>query len=419
MDSSSIKQLNSSTSEASVSTADEKPTSLLTDQPAESLESQQKAKARAEKAETIRQACDARDIETLISSAITKGGLLDDELRQRAWPILLQCDESTRLDDSKPLKDQSRHLDEDQVQLDVDRSFVYYPSAPAEELSEKKKQLSSLITQILRNHPMLCYFQGYHDIVQVLLLVLGKQKALPAMTQLSLFRIRDYMLPSLSPAVKHLQLIPAIIETVDPVLRHHLSTIQPFFALAATLTLYAHDIQEYSDIARLFDYLLAREPVVAIYLFAAIILSRKEELLDIPLEEPEMLHFKLSKLPYPLDLDSHISSAERLFKDHPPESLPSGAWKHIPSCSVLKTTRDPYHAYTVKEAERLFKQQTRQLQNEERRQQALEFAWKHRRAVGSVALAILVGAASIYIRKKGLDTSIWSYVGWLRGVFKG
>jgi hypothetical protein len=265
---------------------------------------------------------------------------------------------------------------------------------------------------------MLCYFQGYHDIVQVLLLVLGEQKALPAMTQLSLFRIRDYMLPSLSPAVKHLQLIPAIIETVDPELRRHLSTIQPFFALAATLTLYAHDIQEYSDIARLFDYLLAREPVVAIYLFAAIILSRKDELLDIPLEEPEMLHFKLSKLPYPLDLDGHILSAEQLFRDHPPESLPLGAWMHIPSCSVLKTTRDPYHKYTVEEAERLFEQQTRQLRNEERRKQALEFAWKHRRTMGSVALAILVGAASIYIRKKGLDTSIWSYVGWLQAVFK-
>lgn len=266
---------------------------------------------------------------------------------------------------------------------------------------------------------MLCYFQGYHDIVQVLLLVLGKQKALPAMTQLSLFRIRDYMLPSLSPAVKHLQLIPAIIETVDPALRRHLSTIQPFFALAATLTLYAHDIQEYSDIARLFDYLLAREPVVAIYLFAAIILSRKKELLEIPLEEPEMLHFKLSKLPCPLDLDGHILSAERLFKDHPPESLPFGAWKRIPSCSVLKTSRDAYHKYTVEEAERLFEQQTRQLRNEERRKQTLEFAWKHRRAVASVALAILVGAASIYIRKKGLDTSIWSYVSWLQGVFKG
>lgn len=266
---------------------------------------------------------------------------------------------------------------------------------------------------------MLCYFQGYHDIVQVILLVMGYQKAAPAMAQISVFRIRDYMLPSLSPAVKHLQLIPAIIEKCDPKLRQHLDSIQPFFALAATLTLYAHDIQEYSDIARLFDFLLAREPVVAVYLFASIILSRKKELLDIPAEEPEMLHFTLSKLPCPLDLDAHVLSAAQLFKDHPPESLPFRAWKKIPRSSVMKTSRDPFHKYTVDEAMWLFEQQTRQLRNEEYRKQALEFTWAHRRTIGSVALAIFVGAASVYIRKKGFDTSIWTYFGWLRAVFKG
>lgn len=266
---------------------------------------------------------------------------------------------------------------------------------------------------------MLCYFQGYHDIVQVLLLVLGEKQAALAMAQVSLFRIRDYMLPSLSPALKHLQLIPAIIETTDPALRQHLSSIQPFFALAATLTLYAHDIQEYSDIARLFDFLLAREPAVAIYLFAAIILSRKQELLDIPVDEPEMLHFTLSKLPCPLDLDSHILSAVQLFKDHPPESLRFRAWKRIPRYSVLKTSRDPFGRSTVNEAVRLFDQQTRQLRSEERRKQALDFAWSHRRTIGSVAVAMLVGVASVYIRRKGLDSSIWFYVGRLQAIING
>ncbi|KAJ5861018.1 uncharacterized protein N7529_008328 [Penicillium soppii] len=265
---------------------------------------------------------------------------------------------------------------------------------------------------------MLCYFQGYHDIVQVLLLVLGEKKALPAVAQISLFRIRDYMLPSLSPAVKHLHLIPAIIETTDPELRQRLGNIQPFFALAATLTLYAHDIQEYSNIARLFDFLLAQEPVVAIYLIAAMILSRKKELLEIPEDEPEMLHFTLSKLPTPLDLDGHILHATRLFKDHPPESLPLGAWKHIPWCSVLKTSRDRYRKATVEDAVYLFDKQSQQIRTEERRKQAIDFLWSHRRSVGSVALAILVGAASFYIGKKGLDTSIWYYVGRVQRALK-
>ncbi|KAJ5367650.1 hypothetical protein N7541_001591 [Penicillium brevicompactum] len=367
---------------------------------------------RAKKAIAIRQACASRDVEALIRYATSEGGLLEDELRQIAWPVLLRCDDTFRDLNLAYSPELPHHGEEDQVELDVNRSFVYYPKdVPVEELQTRKKELSNLITKVLREFPMLCYFQGYHDIVQVLLLVLGEKKALPAVAQISLFRIRDYMLPSLSPAVKHLHLIPAIIETTDPGLRHHLGNIQPFFALAATLTLYAHDIQEYSNIARLFDFLLAREPVVAIYLFAAMILSRKKELLEIPEDEPEMLHFTLSKLPSPLDLDGHILRATQLFEDHPPESLPLGAWKQIPWCSVLKTSRDRYSNSTVKDAVYLFDKQSQQIRNEERKQKALGFLWKNRRSLGSIALAILVGAASIYVRKKGLDSSIWSYIG--------
>lgn len=265
---------------------------------------------------------------------------------------------------------------------------------------------------------MLCYFQGYHDIVQVLLLVLGEQQAAAAVAEVSLFRIRDYMLPSLAPALKHLQLIPAIIEQADPTLRYHISGTQPFFALAATLTLYAHDIQEYSDIARLFDFLLAREPIVSIYLFAAIALSRKKEVLEIPVDEPEMMHFILSKLPYPLDLDGLILSAEKLFSDYPPESLPFGAWKQLPEHSVLKTSRDPFETHETDEALELFERQARHLRNEERRKRALGFLWKHRRTIGTITVTIFVGAVSIWIRRKGLDAPIWSYVHKFKSAFQ-
>ena len=287
------------------------------------------------------------------------------------------------------------------------------------ELSVKRKELSTLITQVLRNYPMLCYFQGYHDIVQVLLLVLGEKKASIAVTKISLFRIRDYMLPSLTPAMKHLRLIPAIIKKVDPGLGWRLSAIQPFYGLASTLTLYAHDVEDYDDIARLFDFLLAYEPVVSIYLFSAIILSRKKELLEIPIDEPDILHVTLSKLPRPLDLEGLISFSLRLFNDCPPESLPSPAWKRIPPSSVLKTSRDIFQDHTEKEAMELFAQQTRQLRNEELREKSLQLAWRHRRAIGSVSLAILVAISSFWIRKKGLDAPIWSCMNQFKTVLRG
>lgn len=297
------------------------------------------------------------------------------------------------------------------------RRLIVYNLGSEAELNVKKDELGKLIKQVLRQFPMLCYFQGYHDIVQVLLLVMGRQNAAPAVTRLSLFRIRDYMLPSLNPTLKHLHLIPAIIEKSDSELWRHLAHVQPFFALAATLTLYAHDIQEYSDIARLFDFLLAWEPVVSIYLFAAIIVSRRKELLEIPVEDSDMLHFTLSKLPCPLDLEGLIARAVQLFKDHPPETLSSGVWKKIPRCSVLKTSRDLLERQTTGGALALFAQQTRQMRNEERRDKAMGFLWYHRRTIGSVAVTILIGVMSIWIRKKGLDGTIWSYMSRFKSAF--
>lgn len=117
---------------------------------------------------------------------------------------------------------------------------------------------------------MLHYFQGYHDIVQVLLLVLGVDAATSAAARLSLLRIRDFMLPTMAGTEPHLRLLPAILYASDPTLATHLSQTQPFFALPATLTLYAHEIEEYGSIARLFDFLLASEAVVSVYLFAAV-----------------------------------------------------------------------------------------------------------------------------------------------------
>lgn len=123
---------------------------------------------------------------------------------------------------------------------------------------------------MLQRYHYLHYFQGFHDICQVFLLVLGLEKAESCVPRLCLTRIRDFMLPSLTPALSHLMLLPDIIQAQDSRLGKHLSHTQPFFALSATLTLYAHDIQAYGDIARLFDVFLAREPMFSLYLFATV-----------------------------------------------------------------------------------------------------------------------------------------------------
>ena len=105
------------------------------------------------------------------------------------------------------------------------------------------------------------------------LLVLGFDEAHEPVQRLSLLRIRDFMLPTFGGdggEMSHLRLLPHIIHAKDPELGRHLSHIQPFFALAAILTLYAHDVEEYGGIARLFDFLLASGAVTPLYLFAIV-----------------------------------------------------------------------------------------------------------------------------------------------------
>jgi hypothetical protein len=252
---------------------------------------------------------------------------------------------------------------------------------------------------VLRRYPFLCYFQGYHDICQVLLLVLPQPLRAPAVARLSALRIRDFMLPSLTPAISQLRLIPDILLAADPALWRHLGTTEPFFALSGTLTMYAHDITTLGEISRLFDVLLAREPVFSVYMFAAIVVSRRDELFDTPSDEPEMLHSILSKLPRPLDLDRLIARAVDLFDAHPPERLRS--WRAISRASVLKTARiaECAAAQTMVDGERFFERQVKDLEWAERRDRIYRVVWKYRRPAGTLGLAILVGFVAVMVRR--------------------
>jgi hypothetical protein len=267
------------------------------------------------------------------------------------------------------------------------------------QIDTRKGELSDLITEVLRRQPYLCYFQGYHDICQVFLLVLGHKNCSEAVLRLSALRIRDFMLPTLAPALAQLRLIPGIIRTVNPKLYQHLSDTQPFFALSGTLTMYAHDIQEYGDIARLFDVFLARESIFSVYMFAQIVLNRSEELFDTPADEPEMLHSILSKLPKPLNLERLISDTTNLLEQHPPESLP--LWSKISQSSVLKTARSPEQVakQTLQDGQIYFEKQVKELQWAERREKVIRQLWKNKNPAIIIGVGVLVGLLSYHMRK--------------------
>lgn len=216
------------------------------------------------------------------------------------------------------------------------------------------------------------------------------------------------MLPTFAQALTQLHLIPAILDTVNPQLREHLSLTQPFFALSGTLTMYAHDIQEYGEISRLFDVLLSREAVFSVYMFAQIVLQRADELFETPADEPEILHSILSKLPKPLNIEALITNTIELFEKHPPERL--RMWRSISRSSVLKTARWPHQltSQTLEDGEIYFKKQSQELQWAERRKLALLTIWKYRKPAGTVSLAVLVGVISLLLRSSSGSSGYFS-----------
>ncbi|KAM3511664.1 hypothetical protein MY11210_004681 [Beauveria gryllotalpidicola] len=378
-----------------------------------------------QKQDAIRAACHDADVSALQRLAESEGGFLTDSLRQLAWPILLglpapriHAAHDEPLPESEhhvhggsgSWKELPRHRDEDQVQLDVNRSFVYYPHDLSDcDLERRRSQLSALISHVLRAHPYLCYFQGYHDICQVLLLVLGPSRAAPCVARLSVLRIRDFMLPNLGPTTAQLRLLPDILAAADPALRAHVATVEPFYALAGTLTMYAHNIEAYRDIARLFDALLAREPVFSLYVFAQIVIDRRDEILAI--DEPDLLQVVLARMPSTgMDIDRLVARAAELFRRYPPETLP--AWRRISRTSALKTARDATHAakQTLAEGASLFDKQAKELRWLDLRNSALSVAWAYRRPAKALGMAMAVGLVAFYMRRNpALLTTVMSF----------
>ncbi|BGP47785.1 GTPase-activating protein gyp8 [Rhodotorula kratochvilovae] len=264
--------------------------------------------------ERILEAVERADKSALRQLAAEADGFEHTELRKRAWPILLGCDvkgKQRAFEDNDPL-DAAAALaalpareDERQVRLDIVRSLVNYPNdVEDEDREDLRVKLETAILTVLRRYPALHYFQGYHDIVSILLLTLEEDDLVIATAeQLSLHRIRDNMGSGLEPTLGYLRLVDRIVQHADSDLYRitNQAASMPFFALSWALTLFSHDLESVAVIARLFDFLLAHNPVMICYLVVAILLTKKDDLVAVASsceDDPAMIHSALSQLPH-------------------------------------------------------------------------------------------------------------------------
>ncbi|KAI8092502.1 rab-GTPase-TBC domain-containing protein [Halteromyces radiatus] len=277
--------------------------------------------------ELIRQAITHNDFTTLQKMAREPGGFMKDSFRQYVWPILLRTHQGYYIDEKGSANDIADPI---QISKDVERSLYYYPQDITPNLKARKQQeLHRMIVEILWRNPRLKYYQGFHDICTVFLLVLGKRAGIPAAENVALFFTRDAMLDSFDPISKQLRLMMSIIEYEDTELMTFMerNNVMPFYALSWVLTWFSHDLTDFNKITRLFDLFIASSAMMPLYVASAITLIRRDELLG---ADPEYLHSLMTHIPEDIDIERTIQLACHLEANYSSLYLQkrSGIWLH-------------------------------------------------------------------------------------------
>lgn len=310
-------------------------------------------------------------------------GLVSTHLRAKVWPLLLEVDIPTNTYpdvtdrlfavpdvDHLGTNDLPPHKDEGQVMLDIKRLFTvmshfnsFHGSVNSsfttilslDEIDQLRKRLFCLVVRVLRKHPSLNYYQGYHDVASVVLLVFNDlgasndELAFMLLEKLTVNHLRDFMISDIALSINHLKLIPCIVEEVDPTLFKLIrqSSNSAFMsngayfdykflqALLSILTLFSHDVSNSSHLLVMWDFIFSYNSVATsmyIYvaamlhfrssIFASLNVSQTSNFLSV---DSDLVHTLLS--PNNLlssmtdsDLVKILSSARQLMEDYPPSN---------------------------------------------------------------------------------------------------
>lgn len=271
------------------------------------------------------------DLDALRTIAVEEG-LVNNELRSRAWPKLLAIKAQSIPENYNKMD--YVHKDLDQVAKDIDRSLWRFTKGKAKKRNKLRIQLSRIINAILSRNPSLHYYQGYHDLASIFLLVAPtEEQAFAMMEKLSLNHVSYALQSSLDTTKKLLSLLFPLISFAEPNLHNYFlqSGVEPFFALSWVLTWFSHGFDDLDTIARLFDFFIASHPLMPLYLGAEIILHFRDQLLQNVECEYSAIHIFLTNIPQNLPFDKLIHKAVKLFEKVPPKKLQAAARQSLGS----------------------------------------------------------------------------------------
>lgn len=344
----------------------------------------------------------AQDLEVLREIGRTKGFPLNS--RREIWKRVLGISEQAIGPGKLPVSSGQvdPHRDEKQVLLDTNRtqSICFPEDMGAIDLSKLKLDLPEGICNVLRHNPWLYYYQGYHDIAQIVMIVMGRHEGPAALEAISVTFLRDFMLSTLAPSMSMLRLVHQIIAIVDPPYFRALHGIEPYYAISSLLTWWTHSTSKFDTACRMLDFLLCSEPVMILYTIAASTLLRKDKVFSCE-GDSDMIFHTLSTDLESQDVAEIISQSLMLYQNIKPHQLKY--WRKISKHSCLKTfeTIMPSTADQRTTASEHAAHQEAEIKKEEKKK-ASKKGSKNESRFGflAVGMGILALGIALYIQQK-------------------
>lgn len=243
----------------------------------------------------VTNALQSHDLELLEHLGASKYGFAENDLRCRSWIELL----SSRVEGTFQYGSLRKpHRDEHQVKLDVNRSFSYLKDEGSKR--ECRKALFEVIVTTLRKFPQLNYYQGYHEVVSIFVLVCDREALEKAVELFTLLYLRDFMMDTLQCTLEQLGVLSQFVTHRDPNLSNilQLDERRPLFAIASVLTILVHNFEYFeqdSPIFCVFDMIISTNSLSCVFVIYA-------ELL-VYFKDPILKQVKTSLLDFDSDMD--------------------------------------------------------------------------------------------------------------------
>lgn len=260
-------------------------------------------------------------IQILREFSLSRGGLIDNEIRRQVWPIILGVETDLVQEILEDLVDFENvpHKDQRVIENDVNRSLTFFSvcndySKP--KLEEMRQKLSDNVLKVLsRNHETMHYYQGFNDVSSVHLLVCGTELGAATLEAHSKLLLKDYLAKDLGPTTELLTLIHKIVKHFDPKLFKHIEKLQlpPFYSTSWVITSLAHDIEDFELVTRIYDAFLSCHTLFPLYFAAALITHArvKQELYKLG-NDFAQAHTFLKNLPSRLSLNTSTKKSSAI-----------------------------------------------------------------------------------------------------------